>query len=131
MPSSVMWAEQLRIFPHIDWGVSVSYACFHPNFLIPWLSWALLAELLEQFQYYLPEKPLLFFLIQSVKKKKSHTKNFRVDLNIQIHSSWKSLKERKKFTMSVSYLSLKQWDKSQENNVEKKNYWLKQWRNLK
>lgn len=136
MPSSVMWAEQLRIFPHTDRGVSVSYTCFHPNLLGPWLSWALLAELLDQFQYYLPAKPLLFssFSLSKKKKKGGNTKNFKVDLNIQIHTSWRRLRRRQKKKLpcllhiyhqnSGADLRRIMWKKEEL-------VWLKQGRNLK
>lgn len=96
MLSSTVWAEQLRIFPHVHRGVCVSYACFNPNLLVPCLSlsWALLVELLYQLQHYLPAKFLYsgFFLIQPVKKKGGTIENFWADSNIQIHHTWRSLK---------------------------------------
>lgn len=138
MPSSVMWAEQLRIFPPHRQRCQCLIYLFSSE---PPQSLTLLSLISRTFRSIsvLPaSKASAFFLIQSVKKKKKkkggNTKNFKVDLNIQIHTSWRRLRRRQKKKLpcllhiyhqnSGADLRRIMWKKEEL-------VWLKQGRNLK
>lgn len=124
MPSSVMWAEQLRIFPPHRQRCQCLIYLFSSE---PPQSLTLLSLISRTFRSIsvLPaSKASAFFLIQSVKKKKKKEATLRISRLIWIFKSillGEGLEGgKKKITMSASYLSSKQWGRSQENNVEKR-----------